>query len=346
MHEPTLRVVAWETTRRCALACRHCRGAARDRDYSGELSTDEGRRLIDAIADFASPILILTGGEPMTRPDIYELARYATDRGLRTVMAPCGYLITPETAQRMIDAGIRRISVSLDGPDAATHDAFRGTPGAFDDAVRGLHCAREAGIEFQINTTLTKLNADRLPEMLDLAVRLGAVALDVFFLVPTGRGADLRSLALSPEESERALNWIAEASQSAPIRVKPTCAPQYARILRRRGTAANPPHGAGGCMAGRGFVFISHTGIVQPCGFLDLPCGDLRDADFDFRAVYENAPAFRTLRRAEDYHGKCGACEFRRACGGCRARAFAADGDWIGSPPDCPHVPAGSEHIG
>lgn len=340
MNGTPLRVVAWETTRRCPLACRHCRGTARDRHYAGELSTEEGRRLVDGIAAFASPILILTGGEPMNRPDIYDLARYGTDRGLRVVMAPCGHLITPETARRIKEAGIGRISVSLDGVDAVTHDDFRGAPGAFEGAMAGLRHARDAGVEFQINTTVTRLNVGQLPAILQMAVDLGAAALDLFFLVPTGRGAALAELQVSPTGYEHALTWVCDVSTTAPIRVKTTCAPHYARVQAQRGArdaSGRPP--ASGCMAGRGFVFVSHRGIVQPCGFLDVPCGDLRQQDFDLGAIYETSDVFRALRRVEDYRGKCGACEYRRLCGGCRARAYAADGDYLGSDPSCAYQP-------
>ena len=343
MAEAGPRVVAWETTRRCVLQCRHCRGAARDTEYAGELSTAEGVRLIDAIADYAQPVLILTGGEPMSRSDIYDLARHATDRGLRTVMAPCGHLLTSETARRLSAAGIRRISISLDGADAPTHDTFRGAPGAFESALRGLRAAREAGLEFQINTTVSRHNVGQLPAILDLAVRLSAAAVDVFFLVPTGRGAALRDLEISADEYERTLQWIAATAARLPVPLKTTCAPHYARVAAAAGAAAGRTAGrplAAGCLAGRGFVFISHRGVLQPCGFLDVACGDLRGGGFDFRALYETAPVFRALRDVDAYRGKCGYCEYRRACGGCRARAYAATGNYLQAEPACAYVPS------
>ena len=339
MSKSPLRVVAWETTRRCALACRHCRGAAADREYPGELSTDEGKRLLDAIAAFARPIVILTGGEPMSRDDIYELAAYGTKLGLRMVMAPCGHLITEETAPRLKEAGVRRISISLDGADAETHDSFRGVAGAFEAAMTGIRHAREAGLEFQVNTTLTRLNVDQLPRILDLAVELGAAALDVFFLVPTGRGAGLKDMEVSAEGYERALEWIREAAQNAPIRVKPTCAPHYARLVAQHGGKTG--HGSGGCMAGRGFVFVSPRGVLQPCGFLDAPCGDLSEEDFDFRKLYETSEVFQDLRHPDGYGGKCGVCEYRQVCGGCRARAYARTGDYLAAETACTYVPEG-----
>ena len=224
-----LRVVAWELTRRCVLECRHCRGAARDTDYSGELSTDECRAVIDGLASFSAPLLILTGGEPMTRPDVYEIAAYAVGRGLRVVMAPCGYLVTPETAKKLKASGVSGVSISLDGAQAGTHDAFRGVQGAFDAACRAIRCTIAVGIGVQVNTTVTRHNAAELPAVLDLAVRLGARTLDLFFLVPTGRGALLKDLSLDAAEYEKVLAWVADTAPRAPVRLKTTCAPQSAR---------------------------------------------------------------------------------------------------------------------
>ncbi|MDD4869899.1 MAG: radical SAM protein [Kiritimatiellae bacterium] len=335
-HEQILRVVAWETTRRCELQCLHCRGSARNQDYPGELSTEEGFRLIDGIAAFSKPILILTGGEPMTRPDIYDLASHATSCGLRVVMAPCGPLINANTVQLIKQSGIQRISISLDGATTETHDAFRGVKGAFESAIRGIKHAKEAGIEFQINTTVTRHNVAELPDILQLAIELGAFALDIFFLVPTGRGTALKQMEISPEQYERALQWIAETSKHVPIKVKTTCAPHFARIQTslsgRRGHAS-------GCMGGRGFVFVSHRGIIQPCGFLDLACGDLRKENFNFRKIYEESEIFRKLRNIDNYGGKCGYCEYRYVCGGCRARGYVQSGDYLAEEPSCTYVP-------
>jgi heme b synthase len=335
-HELILRVVAWETTRRCELQCKHCRGSARNKNYPGELTTEEGMRLIDGIASFAKPILILTGGEPMTRPDIYDLASHATKQGIRVVMAPCGPLINPKTANLMKQSGIQRISISLDGSNPQTHDSFRGLKGAFESATMGIMYAKEAGIEFQVNTTVTRHNVAELPAILALAVQLGAAAFDLFFLVPTGRGAALKQMEISPDEYERALKWTSDMAKSAPIPVKTTCAPHFARIHTQ--TAGKSGHG-GGCMGGRGFVFVSHRGILQPCGFLALPCGDLRKENFNFRKIYEESEVFQKLRKVDNYGGKCGYCEYRYVCGGCRARAYVQSGDYLAEEPSCTYVP-------
>lgn len=346
-----LRLVAWETTRTCYLNCKHCRAAAKNKAYEGELTTEEGEKLIDNIASFSKPILILTGGEPMMRKDIFHLARYGTDKGLRVVMSPCGGLITPETAQQIKDSGIQRISISIDGATAEAHDAFRGVPGAFESTMKGLAIAREAGIEFQINTTVTKHNLNDLPKILDLAIELGAAAFDPFLLVPTGRGKELADMEITPAEYEKTLNWVYEKSKDLPIHMKPTCAPHYYRIIRQReakqGRTVTPQsHGMAamtrGCLGGQGFVFVSYKGEVQICGFLETKCGNVREENFDFKKIWDTSPVFLQMRNPEDYHGRCGVCEYHKVCGGCRARAFAVTSDYMGEEPYCVYMPPAS----
>jgi len=284
----------------------------------------------------------------MSRADIYELARYGTDKGLRVVMSPCGPMIKPDTARKIKESGVQRISISLDGATAEVHDEFRGVPGAFDAALEGIGHARDAGIEFQINTTITRHNVDELERILDLAIELGAAAFNPFLLVPTGRGKAIADMEIAPAEYERTLNWIYEKSLGSPIQFKPTCAPHYYRIFRQRekkaGREVSPKsHGlfamTKGCMGGQGFVFVSYSGIVQPCGFLELNCGDLRKEKFDFKKIYENSPEFLKLRDASTYKGKCGVCEYWSCCGGCRARAAAATGDYLDEEPFCVYAP-------
>ncbi len=330
---PALQVVAWETTRRCPLRCRHCRGSARDELQAGELDTGEGKRLIDAVAEAAGRLLIFTGGEPLTRPDLYPLLEYARERGLRTALAACGPSLDERTTERLRRAGVARISVSLDSHAAPAHDRFRGVDGAFAAALAGLDNARRAGLPFQVNTTVTRHNLEHLPQILELVIRLGAVAWDVFFLVPVGRGEQLAGEAMSAEESEMVLRWLAEVRERSPIPVQVTCAPQLARVLAESPTLSG--QSARGCMAGRGFLFISHRGVLQPCGFLDVPCGDLRQADFNLSELLRTSPTLAALRHPEDLRGSCGACRYRQACGGCRARAKAAGGDILGPEPTC-----------
>ncbi len=329
----TPRVVAWEVTRRCPLACRHCRAGAQDREYDKELTTGECLRVLDSLAAFSRPMIIWTGGEPMSRLDILDLIRAAVARGLRSVMAPCGTLVTRDRLLALQDAGVTACSFSLDGASAADHDAFRGVAGAFDNVTRAMRVARAIGMPFQINTTVSRLNRDTLPSIRDQAIELGAGTLDLFFLVPVGRGAGLRDLALTPDEAEAVLRWAFEMDRSGPIRVRETCAPQAVRIWHALGRPGRQP---AGCMGGRGFVFISHTGILQPCGFLDVACGDLRQYEYDFRLAYETAPVFNDLRQPDRFGGACGACAFRQSCGGCRARAYAATGDYMAAETSCP----------
>jgi len=333
------RLVAWEVTRSCPLACRHCRAAARPTPYPGELTTDEGRRLVENIASFARPTLILTGGEPMLRPDVYDLAEHAHRLGLPVVMAPCGMLMDDEAAARLIASGIECISISLDGATAESHDAFRGVAGAFDGAMRGLEAARRAGLAFQINTTVTRLNLADLPAILDLAVRLGAVAFNPFLLVPTGRGKQLADQEISPEDYERTLQWLAGQSARRDIKIRVTCAPHYARILRERCGKGDRPLVSNGCLGGKAFAFISHVGKVQICGFLELECGDLKREAMNFRRIWESSEVFLRMRDVDSYRGKCGICEFRRVCGGCRARAYAMTGDALAEEPFCIYQP-------
>lgn len=340
-------VVAWEVTRRCPLACRHCRAGAKDRAYDGELSTGECLRVLDALAAFGRPMIIWTGGEPMCRADILELVRGATARGLRSVMAPCGTLVTRDSLVALKEAGVTACSFSLDGAAAATHDAFRGVPGAFDNVRRAMAVAVEIGMPFQVNTTVSQLNRHELPAIREAAIASGARMLDLFFLVPVGRGVGLRDLSLKPVEAESVIRWAFEMDGQGPIHVRETCAPQAVRVWHALNKPGPPP---AGCMGGRGFVFISHTGVLQPCGFLDVPSGDLRAAGFDFRKVYEESPVFRDLADPDRYGGACGTCMFRHGCGGCRARAYAATGNYLAGETGCPlcvvHAGEGREHVG
>jgi heme b synthase len=326
-------MIAWELTRACNLACLHCRAAAVDSPPPGELTTDECLALIDHVASFATPTIILTGGEPLLRPDLFDIARHATDTGLRAVCAVNGTLLDSDAARRMVEAGIRRISISLDGKDAASHDALRGVPGAFDGALRGIDAAKSAALPFQINTTVTTRNAGELPEVLALAVRLGAAAHHIFLLVPTGRAAEMRGQELDARRYEEVLDWLAGQYAAAPIEIRATCAPHFYRILRQRGV----PTRARGCLGGQSFCFISHTGDVQPCGYFDLACGNVRERPL--RAIWADAPLFRQLRDHAAYEGKCGFCEFLEVCGGCRARAYEATGDPLAPEPLCAYRP-------
>lgn len=342
----TLRLVAWETTRNCNLACIHCRASATKGPYAGELDTGQALALLDQIAAVGQPIIILTGGEPLLRADIFDIASHGDRLGLRMVMAPNGTLITAAVAQKMAASGIRRISASLDGATREYHDQFRGVAGAFDAALQGIEHVKAAGIEFQINTTITQANLDQIPKILELAERLGAVAHHIFLLVPTGRGKYILDQAIDAEAYEATLNWFYDQREKTPLQLKATCAPHYYRILRQRARAEGKPitfqsHGLDavtrGCLAGTGFCFISHTGVVQPCGYTDVACGDITQTRFG--DIWNQSPVFLKLRDFNQLQGKCGACQYRAVCGGCRARAFEASGDYMAEEPLCAFQP-------
>ncbi len=334
------RLIAWEVTRHCLLNCKHCRAASRHAPDPGELSTDECFGLLENIASFARPVIILTGGEPMLRSDVYDIARHACGLGLRVVMAPCGMLLNEETVAKIKQSGIALISLSIDGATAQTHDAFRGFAGAFDACLNGIEAAKRGGLDFQINTTISKHNLAELPAIFELAVGLGASVFNPFLLVPTGRGRELAHQELSAEGYERALRWLAEREADSPIPIRVTCAPHYQRILRQLGWAAEDGRGPRGCLGGKTFAFISHRGKVQICGFLDVECGDLRREGLDFGVIWRNSEVLRQVRDVDSYHGRCGYCEYRKVCGGCRARAYATTGDYLGEEPYCIHQPA------
>jgi heme b synthase len=341
-----LRLVAWETTRNCNLACVHCRASATMGPHEGELGTGEALRLLDQIAEVGQPIIILTGGEPLLRSDIFDIARYGTDLGMRMVMALNGTLITETVAGQLIDAGIQRISVSLDGSSPETHDRFRKVEGAFEGTLRGIGLLKKAGMEFQINTTITKSNLEQIPKIQELAIDLGAVAHHIFLLVPTGRGKYIVDQEIDAAEYESTLNWFYDQREITTLQLKATCAPHYYRILRQRAkkdgiSVSFQTHGLDavtrGCLGGIGFCFISHGGIVQPCGYLDLNSGDVRQSSF--ADIWNHSDIFSELRNYDKLKGKCGPCEFKRVCGGCRARAYEATGDFMREEPLCSYQP-------
>lgn len=350
-HGGRLRLVAWEVTRSCNLNCVHCRASSERGPYKGELETVKSLAVLDEIARTGRPIVILTGGEPLLRNDVFDLARHGTDLGLRMVMATNGTLVSSGITEKMKDSGIQRVSISLDGRDAASHDRFRQVRGAFEGALAGIDELRRAGIEFQINTTITRHNLDQVDAILDLAVRLGAAAHHLFLLVPTGRARDLVAQEIEALEYERLLHWFYEMRDKAPLHLKATCAPHYYRILRQEAHARGEKvdfetYGLDavtrGCLGGTAFCFISYEGIVQPCGYLELNCGDLRESTFD--EVWEGSGVFKNLRDFSLYEGKCGRCEYLRVCGGCRARAYEATGNYLAEEPLCSYVP-GRGHL-
>ncbi|MGA1794618.1 MAG: heme b synthase [bacterium] len=350
------RLIAWELTQSCNLHCVHCRASATEERSTEELTPEEAGEFVRSLPDLGRPILILTGGEPLMRPDVFSLARLATDIGLRVVLATNGTLIDGTVASKIAACGIKRVSISLDGPDAPSHDRFRGVSGAFERAVQGIESLKAAGVEFQINTTVTTRNAHLIGDMTRLASDLGARALHIFLLVPTGRGKDLENEAISAADYERVLHEFYDLSQRTTLQMKATCAPHYYRIVaqKERGgktsMGGSETHGHGfssmtrGCLGGTGFCFVSFKGEVCPCGYLPLVAGNIREASL--KEIWYNAPLFRDLRDLSLLKGKCGACEYKMVCGGCRARAFNQSGDYLGEEPLCIYQPRGATGAG
>lgn len=357
------RLVFWELTTGCNLRCIHCRASATELMSPDDLSTRECLRIVDEIAQFAPLILVLSGGEPLWRRDVFEIASHAVSKGLRVALATNGTLVDEAMAMRIKDAGIVRVAISLDGADHHTHDVFRGHDGAFDAAVRGLKCLQDLGISTQINTTVSRHNAHQLPEMVELAKRLKVDAFHLFLLVPVGCGLTIaEDQSVDAVEAERILNWYYDRSLDSGMELKATCAPQYYRIARQRRAEArrqgeavpammpHPQHSghpAGhptdlnqmtrGCLAASGVCFVSHKGVVQPCGYLPLEAGDLRRQSF--ADVWENSRLFHEMRDLSQLEGKCGYCEFKQVCMGCRARSYGMTENWRGEEPFCVYEP-------
>jgi len=332
-----LRMVAWELTRNCNLNCIHCRAKATLGPHQGELTTEECKKIIDGISSFASPIVILTGGEPLMREDLFEIIRYGNEKGLRLVIAVNGTLLDRDKAMRLKELGIQRVSMSIDGKDARSHDAFRGVPGSFNAVAKAAGILQEIGLPFQINTTVTRLNVNDLGEIYESVKAAGAVAWHVFLLVPVGRGEGLRGEELNAKMYEDVLQWLYTIEKKNELEMKVTCAPHYYRIVTEKG---DTPKSAG-CLAGKSFMFISHRGIAQPCGYLEMDSGDVRKEGV--KKVWEGSPVFTKLRDLRSYKGKCGACRFLAICGGCRARAHELRGDMLGEEPYCTYVPTANK---
>jgi radical SAM protein len=339
-------IVIWEVTRACALACVHCRAEAISHRHPDELTTEEGKRLIDRVAAFGprKPLFVLTGGDPLRRRDIATLVRHGVSRGLSVALTPSGTAaVTHARLEELRDAGLARLAVSLDGSTAEAHDAFRGVRGSHRYTMRIVDDARELGLPLQINTTVARETVADLPAIVRTVERAGAVLWALFFLIPVGRARAEQGLAAA--EIEAVLEWAADLQDQLPFGIKTTEAPHYHRVLASRrpagGDASTEPRGIGragrAVTDGNGFLFVDHLGAICPSGFLPLPAGNVR-AD-DLVHVYREHPLFRSLRDPDLLHGRCGRCEFRNRCGGSRARAHAASGDPLAEDPGCVHEP-------
>lgn len=363
MSYPAPRLIFWETTAGCNLHCIHCRRVTvSDQLTPQDLSTADAMRLIDEIAAVGKPVFVLSGGEPLFRPDIFAIASYATSAGLTVALATNGTLINPAVAERISESGIKRVSISFDGVDAPTHDRFRGLPGSFEAAIAGFKALRQVGMPVQINTTVANHNKAQLDGIVQLAKDLDAVALHLFLLVPVGCGMQIAAeQMISAQEYERVLNWLYDMEQAEPqLQLKATCAPHYFRVMhtrraeeRRSGAQAELPasydrqvHGhpngqmhaaTKGCLAGTGVCFISHRGEVFPCGYLPVEAGNIHQSRFG--DIWEQSPLFAELRNPEVLEGKCGICQFKTLCSGCRARAYGLTNNYLAEEPFCAYQP-------
>jgi len=421
-----LRLVFWETTARCNLHCVHCRRLDVNAEVQGELTTDEGRRLMDDISAIGAgqgfvPIVVFSGGEPLCREDIFDLAEYAKGCGLHTALATNGTLLDAMMVEKVKAAGFSRVSISLDGASAEVHNRLRNEQGSFEAAMAGARRLREAAVEFQINMTVTRATAGDIDAVFALAEEIGAAAVHLFVLVPVGCGRELEEgQMLSGEELERVLMRLAE-KERAGVRLKVTCCPSYQRIRKARGQRGEALRGVSGsegtdsfvprnifdeargtrhealrgvsgsegtdsfvprnifdeargqrgealrggadsclcrndkeesrddiravrvpmrgCLAGSGIVFVSHKGEVFPCGYLPVRCGNVLEETLS--QIWQKSPVLNELARLDGLKGKCGVCEYRKICGGCRARAYAVSGDYMESEPSCSYVPKG-----
>jgi len=313
-----------------------------------DFSTEEAFRVIDDIASYAKPVVVLSGGEPLLRKDVFEIAQYGTDKGLRMCLATNGALVNEERCKKIKESGIRIVSLSLDGSTAEVHDNFRNQKGAFEGMVRAAKLFKEHGIEFIVNSSFTKRNQEEIPKVYKLAKELGATAWYMFMIVPTGRGEDIMNELISPEDYEELLEWHYEMEKDEnDILVRPTCAPHYYRVVLQkakedgekfeRRTLKFSTGGAKGCIAGQLICLIDVDGNVLPCSYFPKSAGNVREKTF--KDIWENSELFKDMRDFKSYKGKCGSCEFINVCGGCRARAYAMTGDYMDEEPFCSYVP-------
>lgn len=343
-------VIFWEVTRACALKCEHCRAKAQPKRHPLELDTAESLRVMDEFTEFDTPpIVVLSGGDPFMRRDIFELAEYGIRKGLTVSLSPSATaLVTRDRLAQLVDIGVRRVSFSLDGAEAKTHDSFRGFNGTFDRTLAAFDAANEVGLSFQVNTTITRSTRPELPNIAEVVKQSGAAIWDLFFLVPTGRGLDLE--LMTADEHDEVYSWIMSNQREWSFRAKTTLGQPYRRAMTlKRLTAGGrelsslssdeikaawpaPPTNDG-----RGIFFISHLGEIYPSGFIPLSAGNVRkDSVVD---VYRNSDMFTTIRDRSQLQGKCGVCPFNVICGGSRSRAYAMTGDMTAADPTCRFVP-------
>ena len=341
--------IAWEITRRCNLKCVHCRSSS-ELEAKGhpDFPTTEAFRIIDDIAGYAQPVMVLSGGEPLLRPDVFDIAQYGTGRGLRMCLATNGTLVTDEICRKIKESGIRIVSLSLDGSTEEVHDDFRSQKGAFEGTIAATKLFRKHRIEFIINSSFTKRNQEEIPKVYRLAKELGATAWYMFMIVPTGRGEEIMNELISKEEYEEILEWHYRMEKDEPeMLVRPTCAPHYYRVVLQkakeegarleRRTLKFSTGGAKGCLAGQLICLITVDGDVLPCSYFPKPAGNIGEQPF--REIWEHSELFKEMRDFKKYKGRCGSCEYLNVCGGCRARSYSVHGDYLEEEPFCSYMP-------
>jgi len=340
--------IAWEVTGRCNLNCIHCRSASSMSSFDSDFTTSEAKKLIDDITSFCSPVLVLSGGEPLLRQDLFEIAKYGTDKGLRMCIATNGTLVTDEVCRKMNESGIKIVSLSLDGSTADVHDDFRKQPGAFDATLRAAETFTRNGIKFLVNSSFAKRNQHDIAGTYRLAKSIGAHAWYMFMIVPTGRGEEIMNELISKEDYEEILEWHYQMEKNeGDMLVRPTCAPHYYRVRLQKAkeeghkiqprTLSFSTGGGKGCICAQTIAFIDSRGNVQPCSYFPVVAGNVKEKHF--REIWEHSELFESLRAFEKYKGRCGECEYLNVCGGCRARADAVLDDYLQEEPFCDYVP-------
>ena len=343
-----LKWMAWEITLKCNLKCVHCRSSYYMGSHHGAFGLKEAYNFLDELATFANPVIVLTGGEPLLRDDVFDIAKYGTHKNFRMCMATNGVLVNDDVCIKIKDSGIKIVSLSLDGSNKKVHDDFRGEDGAFDGAIKAAQMFNKHNIPFIINSSFTKRNQPDIKNVYNLAKSLGATAWYMFLIVPTGKGEDLLQELVSKEDYEEILNWHYDMEQSEEdILVRPTCAPQYYRIWHERSNRDGKPSGrrslkfstggGKGCVAGQSICFINSSGDVYPCSYFPVPAGNVFKESI--RDIWYNSELFNEIRNFKGYEGKCGVCNYLSVCGGCRARAYAVSGSYLSEEPYCNYIP-------
>ncbi len=342
--------IAWEITRRCNLSCIHCRSSSElEVEQHPDFSFSQAKHVLDQISSYANPVMVLSGGEPLLRDDVFDIARYGKEKELRMCIATNGTLVTESVCKEILKAGIKMVSLSLDGATAATHDNFRSQQGAFAGTMEAIRLFNKHDIPFLINSSFTLRNRKEIPDIYKIAKAAGARAWYMFMIVPTGRGEDIMDELIPEEIYDEILEWHYEMEKNEhSLLVRPTCAPHYYRVVRqkakeegkifKRRNLSFSTGGSKGCLAGQLICLINVDGDILPCSYFPKSSGNIYREDF--KNIWENSKLFLELRDFTSYKDNCGHCEYTRVCGGCRARAYAITGDYLAQEPYCSHQPA------